>query len=208
MTLLNIVDLTGTFVFAISGGLAAANKKFDMMGVGIIAFVTALGGGTLRDVLIGAKPVGWMQDKWYLIVVLLGVILTYVLYKKLIILRKTFFLFDAIGLGVFAIGGLEKALNFGIDPVYALICGMMTATMGGMIRDVLCNDIPLIFRKEIYATAGLIGAALYLLLGYLNIQKEASFLITVSIVVIIRIIAVRFNIGLPRIKVVSENSAD
>ena len=201
MTLVEVVDITGTFVFAISGALAAANKRFDLMGVCIIAFVTALGGGTLRDLLIGANPVGWMQDKTYLLVVLAGVLMTYFFYKKLQYLRKTFFLFDAVGLGVFSIGGLEKALSFGIDPTYALICGMMTATMGGMIRDVLCNDIPLIFRKEIYATAGLIGSSIYLLLNYFNLPFEFNFGFTILVVIVVRVVAVKLNVGLPRVRV-------
>jgi len=196
-----IVDLMGTFVFAISGALAAANKRFDFMGVCIIAFVTALGGGTLRDVLIGAKPVGWMENKWYLITVLVGVLITFVFYKKLQHLRKTFFLFDAVGLGIFSIAGLEKALSYGIEPTYALLCAMITATMGGMIRDVLCNEIPLIFRKEIYATAGLIGASFYLLLNYLGAPIEFNFAFTILIVIVVRVIAVKLNIGLPKIRV-------
>ena len=201
MILVEVVDIVGTFVFAISGALAAANKRFDLMGVCIIAFVTALGGGTLRDLLIGANPVGWMQDKTYLLVVLAGVLMTYFFYKKLQYLRKTFFLFDAVGLGVFSIGGLEKALSFGIDPAYALICGMMTATMGGMIRDVLCNDIPLIFRKEIYATAGLIGSSIYLLLNYFNLSFEFNFGFTILVVIVVRVVAVKLNVGLPRVRV-------
>jgi uncharacterized membrane protein YeiH len=201
MNSLVIVDLVGTFVFAISGALAAANKRFDFMGVCIIAFVTALGGGTLRDLLIGAKPVGWMENKWYLLTVLLGVLITFLLYKRLQHLRKTLFLFDAVGLGIFSIAGLEKALSFGIDPFYALICGMMTATMGGMLRDVLCNEIPLIFRKEIYATAGLIGASFYLLLDYFGLPFGFNFGFTIAVVIAVRVLAVKMNVGLPKIKV-------
>lgn len=201
MTFFEGIDLFGTLVFAISGALAAAEKKFDLMGVGIIAFVTALGGGTLRDLLIGSQPVGWMQNHIYLWVILGGVTLTFLLHKQLLYLRKTFFLFDAMGLGVFAIGGLTKALEHGVEPVYAVICGMMTATMGGMIRDVLCNDIPLIFRKEIYASAALIGAALYLVLSKAGLQQEWNFVVTILVVSVFRLIAVKYKIGLPRIPI-------
>jgi uncharacterized membrane protein YeiH len=201
MNLIHLIEIGGTLVFAISGALTAANKRFDLMGVSIIAFVTALGGGTVRDVLIGAQPVGWMEDRMVLISVLIGVLIAFVFNKRLQRLRKTFFLFDAIGLGVFAIGGLQKALEFGIDPIYALMCAMITGTMGGLLRDVLCNDIPLIFRKEIYAFAALIGASLFLCLDYLNAPEYINLPLSVVVVIIIRLLAVKFNIGLPKIKV-------
>ena len=197
MNLITAFDLFGTLVFAISGALAAAEKKLDLMGICIIAFVTALGGGTLRDLMIGASPVGWMKNEWYLVIVAGGVLLTFLLSRQLRYLRKTFFLFDAIGLGVFSIGGLEKALEFGIEPTYAVICGMMTATMGGMLRDVLCNDIPLIFRKEIYASAGLIGAVTYVLLKQTTLPFEWNFCITILVVTLIRLLAVKYKVGLP-----------
>jgi uncharacterized membrane protein YeiH len=199
--LLTIIEILGTLVFAISGALTAAGKRFDLMGVGIIAFVTALGGGTIRDLLIGAHPVGWMQSKWFLLAVVVGVIIAYIFHKRLQYLRKTFFLFDAIGLGVFAIGGLQKALDFGIDPVYALVCAMITGSMGGLLRDVLCNDIPLIFRKEIYATAALLGAGTFLIMDLVGFQPEINFAISVLLVIIIRVLAVKYNLGLPKIKV-------
>lgn len=201
MDTIEIIQITGTVVFAISGALTAANKRFDLMGVSIIAFVTALGGGTIRDVLIGAQPVGWMQSKWPLIAVLVGVTLAFIFRKKLQYLRKTFFLFDAIGLGVFAIGGLEKALSFNIDPIYAIMCAMITGTMGGLLRDVLCNDVPLIFRKEIYATAALIGASLYLSMDLLGLDSQINSITSILVVIAVRILAVRYKLGLPKIKI-------
>ncbi|MEO9533766.1 MAG: trimeric intracellular cation channel family protein [Crocinitomicaceae bacterium] len=201
MKTIEFIDVIGTLVFAISGALTAANKRFDLMGVSIIAFVTALGGGTIRDVLIGAQPVGWMQSKWFLIAVLTGVALAYIFYKKLQHLRKTFFIFDAIGLAVFAIGGLEKALSYNIDPVYALMCAMISATMGGLLRDVLCNDVPLIFRKEIYASAALIGAALYLLMTYLQLPNTLNLVSGILVVILVRVLAVQLKVGLPKIKI-------
>lgn len=196
----DVVDVIGTLVFAISGALAAAEKKFDLMGVAIIAFVTALGGGTVRDMLIGAHPVGWMQNYAPITIVTIGVLLVFLFYKKLHYFRKTFFLFDAIGLGAFAIGGLEKALSFGVSPGYAVICGMITACFGGVVRDVLCNEIPLIFRKEIYALAGLIGAGMYLGLDYLGVSSVVNFPITVALVAAIRMLAVYKDLRLPIIK--------
>jgi len=195
-----VVDIAGTFVFAISGALAAGEKRFDLMGVAIIAFVTAVGGGTVRDLLIGAHPVGWMQSYHYLLITLLGVLLTFFVHKHLQRFRRSFFLFDAIGLGTFAIAGMEKALSFGVSPGYAILCGMITGCFGGIIRDVLCNDIPLIFRKEMYALPALVGASIYLGLDTLKVLPEISLPITIAIVTSFRILSVRYNWQLPQIR--------
>lgn len=200
MSVIFILELLGTLVFAISGALTAAERKFDLMGISIIAFVTALGGGTLRDVLIGSTPVSWLQDPSLLVVISIGILLAFIFNKRLNALRKTFFLFDSIGLGLFAIAGMQKAIDFDIYPVYAVLCGMITATFGGMLRDILCNEVPIIFRKEIYATAALVGASVYLGLGYLQIQSEVNLIVSVLIVIVIRILAVKYKIGLWKIK--------
>lgn len=194
------LELTGTLVFAISGALTAAEKKFDLMGVCIIAFVTALGGGTVRDVLIGSTPVNWMHEPLLLIIVICGVLLAFLFNKKLNLLRRTFFLFDAMGLGLFSIAGMQIALNAGIAPIYAILCGMITGTFGGLTRDILCQEVPMIFRKEIYALAGLTGASLYYGLEFLQINHEASLTIAVLVVIAIRIFAVKYNLQLWRIK--------
>lgn len=200
MSIIFILESVGTLVFAISGALTAAEKKFDLMGISIIAFVTALGGGTLRDVLIGATPVGWLHEPTMLIVVSIGILLAFLFSKKLNALRKTFFLFDSIGLGLFAIAGMQKAIDFDIPPVYAVLCGMITAAFGGMLRDILCNEIPVIFRKEIYATAALTGATLYLGLGFINAPDEIKYTASILTVIVIRILAVKYNIALWKIK--------
>lgn len=200
MSIIFILETVGTLVFAISGALTAGEKKFDLMGVSIIAFVTALGGGTLRDILIGAHPVGWLSEPIFIGIIVLGVLLAFIFNQRLNNLRKTFFLFDSIGLGLFAIAGMQKALDYEILPVYAIICGMITATFGGMLRDILCNEIPIIFRKEIYAMAALIGATIYLGLSYLNVTSEINYLVSVCIVIAIRIVAVKYKIGLLKFK--------
>lgn len=196
-----VVDIVGSLVFAISGALAAAERRFDLMGIAIIAFVTAVGGGTVRDLLIGAHPVGWLASYHYLLIVLIGVLLTFFFHRKLHYFRKSFFLFDAIGLGTFAIAGMEKALSFGISPGYAVLCGMISGCFGGIIRDVLCNEIPLIFRKEVYALPALAGASTYWFLDYLGIIPEVSFPIAIVLVITMRIFAVRLNWSLPSIPV-------
>lgn len=201
MSVVFILELIGTLVFAISGALTAAERKFDLMGISIIAFVTALGGGTLRDLLIGSTPVAWLNDPRLLIVISVGILVAFIFNKRLNALRKTFFLFDSMGLGLFAIAGMQKAIDYDIYPAYAILCGMITATFGGMLRDILCNEVPIIFRKEIYATAALIGATLYLLLDYFQVIPEIKLIASVVVVITIRILAVKYKIGLWKIKI-------
>lgn len=195
------IDLIGTFVFAISGVLTATKQKFDLFGAGVIAFVTAVGGGTLRDLLIGSTPVGWMLDLNYLLLIGIAVPTTYFFRKYIQKLRRTMFLFDAIGIGLFTILGLEKTLSLGISPVIAVIMGTVSACFGGVVRDVLCNIVPLIFRGTIYATACLTGAVLYLLLRKMVIlEYEPSMVITIIFIIVVRILAVRRKWTLPEMR--------
>tara|TARA_R110002049_G_scaffold28036_6_gene96770 strand:+ start:2016 stop:2645 length:630 start_codon:yes stop_codon:yes gene_type:complete len=200
MELIYIIDILGTFAFAISGALVASDKKFDIFGVIIIAFVTAVGGGMLRDVLINAHPINWIGDLNYLYVIFSAVIFTFLFKSKIAHLSKTMFLFDTIGISVFTLLGLEKALSFDLHPIIALIMGMISAVFGGVLRDVLTNKIPLIFEKEIYASACLSGGITYLILNYFGIPENVIFVIAASVIVIIRVIAVKFHLQLPKIK--------
>ncbi|MDQ1770299.1 trimeric intracellular cation channel family protein [Labilibaculum sp. A4] len=200
MTILYGFDLLGTLVFAISGTLSAANKKLDLFGAYFIGFITAIGGGTLRDVILGNFPVGWISDINYLIVISIGVALTFLFKEHIMTLKRTLFLFDTIGIGVFTIIGIEKSLNLGIHPFLSIIMGLFSAVMGGVIRDTLCNDIPLIFRKEIYAVACLVGGILFIALNSLGIASALNQFITIACIIIIRIICIRFKISLPVLK--------
>lgn len=194
-----LFDYIGTMVFAISGTLTAAQKRLDLFGAIFIGFVTAIGGGTVRDVMLGHFPVTWIQSYDYFLIILLGVILTIVFKKVVIKLRNTLFLFDTIGIGVFTVLGLEKALNMGITPPIAVIMGLSSAVVGGIIRDTLCNEVPLIFHREIYATACIAGAMVYLALRYIGFPPIAYTWITVSTIIIIRLLAVRFKLAIPLI---------
>lgn len=195
-SLLFYLDLIGTLVFAISGSMAAANKKLDLFGAAFIASVTALGGGTIRDLLLGESPVGWMQNVDYLLIISLGVGITFLFQKQVRKLRKTLFLFDTIGIAVFTILGLKKALIFEVEPIIAIIMGMFSATMGGVIRDMLINEIPLIFRKEIYALACIFGGIIFIWLQGLGLNFELNAMITIFTIIIVRILAIRYKIGL------------
>jgi len=194
-----LLDIIGTMAFAISGVLTALNKKLDPFGVFIIAFVTAVGGGTLRDVLIGRTPVGWMQDLIYVYMISLGFFLALIFRKKLDRLRKSLFLFDTIGLGVFTLIGLEKGIEIGLHPIICIALGTMTACFGGVIRDILCNEIPIIFRREIYATICIIGGMVFFALKYFNLNNDILYLVTSSVIIAIRLMAVKLKWYLPTV---------
>lgn len=199
MDLLLIFDYLGTFVFAISGTLTAANKRLDFFGATVIGFVTAVGGGTLRDMMLGDLPVAWMQNINYFWIIIAGILVTIAFSKQVMKLKRTLFLFDTIGIAVFTIIGLKKALLMNIAPPLAVMMGLSSAVVGGVIRDTLCNDVPLIFHREIYATACIFGAVVYLLLNYLGLPEIVCEFSTVVSIIIIRVVVVKFNIALPRL---------
>jgi uncharacterized membrane protein YeiH len=194
-----ILEVVGTGFFAISGALAANDKsKPDWFGASFIGFITSIGGGSLRDILLGSYPLVWIHDINFMYAIFIGVILASILFKVLIKLRRTFFLFDTVGIAMFTIVGTEKALSLNVHPMIAAIMGMFSAVMGGVIRDVLTNEIPIIFKKEIYATACLAGAICYLTFDALGLERNLNFIISASIIMIIRLIAVKLNLSLPK----------
>lgn len=168
------------------------------MGAAVIGFATAVGGGTVRDLLLGIHPVSWMQNSLYLWVILAGLIFTF-LFKGLVIkLKRTLFIFDTIGIGVFTVLGLSKALLAGVEPVFAIMMGTMSAVFGGVIRDTLCNEIPLIFRPgELYATVCVAGGAVFLGLDYLGTDLELNYLLTIMFIIVARILSIKFDFKLP-----------
>ncbi|WP_408034071.1 trimeric intracellular cation channel family protein [Tenacibaculum soleae] len=192
--------MAGTFAFAISGALVAIKKDFDLFGVVIIAFVTAVGGGMIRDVLINAHPINWIGDINYIWTILIAVLVTFLFRSKIAPLRKTMFLFDTIGISVFTLLGLQKGLTYNLHPFVSLVMGMSSAVMGGVTRDVLTNEIPLIFHREIYASACLAGGVVYLILNNFQINEDIQFIIAASVIIVIRTIAVKYELELPRVK--------
>lgn len=196
----HVLELLGTFFFAISGALAIQDDHDDLFGAGFMGFITAIGGGTLRDIMLGSYPLVWVGDASFLYAVLAGVILAYVFFKQLIKLRRTFIFFDTLGISFFTILGVEKALRLGLSPEVAAIMGMFTAVMGGVIRDVLTNETPVLFRKEIYATACLAGAIVYLFFHAIDLDRNLNMVLSISIIFTIRIAAIRFKLSLPTFK--------
>lgn len=199
MDLLYVLDLLGTLAFAMSGVFAARENQLDAFGAFVLAFITAIGGGTLRDTMIGSLPVGWMQDVNYLWAIGVGYLLAIFFSRHIQKLSKTLFLFDAIGIGVFTILGLEKTLSLGLSPIIGVLMGVVSATFGGVIRDVLTGRVPLILREEIYATACVAGGLLYLVLRTAQVPTGYLEGIAILFVVALRIVAVRFHLSMPRI---------
>ena len=197
---LKVIDILGTVAFAASGVYAAMQKKLDIFGVLIIAFVTAVGGGTIRDMLVGDTPVSWIRNIDYSIFILSTVIVV-TIFKNTIFknFKKTLLVFDSIGLGFFTILGIQKGLMYNLDPAICIALGTVTGCFGGIIRDILLNSIPLIFEKEIYATACIFGGLIYFLLIQTRLEAAIIEGICILTVVLIRILAVRFDWRLPDI---------
>lgn len=192
-----VIDMIGSFVFAISGVLAAAEHRLDFFGAGILGTVTAIGGGTLRDMMIGSTPVGWMQDSSYFIMIILGIMTAIIFRKRIVKLRKTLFLFDAIGIAMFTIIGINKTLALGLPLTTALLMGTVSGVFGGVVRDVLANEVPLIFRKDFYATVCVLGGICYLVLLKLELSQLISMSISIVLIIVLRVLAVKYRWRLP-----------
>lgn len=192
-----IIDILGTIAFSISGVLVALNKRMDPFGIFIIAFVTAVGGGTLRDILIGETPVGWMKDMTFFYVIFASTVFAVIFKSKIDYLRTSLFLFDTIGIGLYTVIGVEKGISAGLHPIICIALGTMSACFGGVIRDILCNEIPVVFRKEVYATACILGGTSYFLIRKLPIEDNVVFVIAGLVVIITRLVVVKFKISLP-----------
>lgn len=191
------LDLFGTAVFAISGALAAGRKNLDLFGVIVLGLVTAVGGGTLRDATLGATPVFWVVDPVYIIVASTAALITVVLARLDRIPHGLLVKADALGLATFTVIGAEKALSLGFSPVIALVTGVMTGCFGGMIRDLLCGEIPLILQKEIYATAALFGAGVYVGVGLTPLPTAAAIWSGLLAALLLRLAAIRWHLQLP-----------
>lgn len=198
MNLLLVIDILGTIAFAISGVLTALNKRLDPFGILIIAFVAAVGGGTLRDILIDA-PVAWMRNLTYVYVIFGSVVFAVIFRKRLGYIRRSLFLFDTIGIALYTVVGVEKGIAAGFAPIICISLGTITACFGGVLRDILCNDIPIIFRKEIYATACILGASVYFLLLKTTMSVDLIVILSGATVMTIRLLAVYFKLSLPTI---------
>ncbi|NGM65475.1 trimeric intracellular cation channel family protein [Sphingobacterium sp. SGR-19] len=198
MNIIYCIDLLGTMVFAISGAMAANRSGIDIFGATFTGFVTAIGGGSLRDVFLNLRPI-WVDDSNYLVAILIGVIISIIANKQLYRLARTLTFFDALGIGFFCVVGVQKSLTYESSQTAAVILGVFSAVMGGVIRDTLMNETPLIFRKEIYATACLSGAIMYMILGSWGVDTAVNAFVSTLTVSAIRLIAVKYELSLPGI---------
>jgi uncharacterized membrane protein YeiH len=200
MDLLILITYLGTFVFALTGAFKARASKMDIFGGLVMAFATAYGGGTIRDLLIGIKPVNWVNDNIALILVFAATAFTFLLKENLNRFKRTIFYTDAMGLGLFTAAGIEISLVNGLNEIYALVMGVISATFGGLLADILCNAVPnLLKRGELYATACAIGGTVYLLLKQIPLDYNLNIFICVAIVIGIRIYSKRKRLSLPEI---------
>ena len=196
ITFLLIVEIIGTLAFAISGIRLAALKKFVWFGAFIVGLVTAIGGGTIRDLFLSTTPF-WKLNYWYLIVTAIALGLVIIFKRYLVRLDHTFFIFDTIGLALFVVIGMQKSLDFGFPMWVAIIMGTITGAFGGVLRDILINEEPLIFRKEVYATACLAGGLSYWLISHIGGSIVVQQISCAAIIIIVRVLSVIYNWSLP-----------
>lgn len=190
-------DLAGVAVFAISGVLAARDRDLDLLGVIVIAAITAIGGGTLRDLLLDRHPIFWITDVWYLIIIIISALFTVAYVRKWSPPGKLILVADAFGLALFALSGAQYAEATQSSPLIVILMGTMTGVTGGILRDVITNKVPMILRREIYATAAIVGITAYLAMQALGIPQEAAFGGGILVVVVMRLIAIRWSLHLP-----------
>ena len=193
-----IIEFLGTFAFAISGIRHAAAKHFDWFGGYVCGIAVAIGGGTIRDVMLGTTPF-WMTNPIYIICTALALVFVIIFAKHMEGLRNTWFVFDTLGLALFTIAGIQKSLVFGQPYWVAIIMGCITGSAGGVIRDVLLNNEPVIFQREIYAMATLLGGITYWVLAYFCIPIEVTVISSFMVTCMMRFFAVRYHLALPKL---------
>lgn len=200
MGFIDVVLYIGIFVFGLTGALKARSSSMDIFGAFVMAFATAYGGGTVRDVLIGRYPIGWMNDYLAFFLIFLATFIAFLLKRNIGKFHRIFYLTDAIGLGLFSIGGIEISLNNHINNVYAVLMGVISSTFGGLVADIISNKTPdLLKRGELYATASAIGGTVYLSMSYFLPDPNIRMIICVALVVSIRYISKWKQINLPEI---------
>lgn len=204
MDFVTVIDYIGTFAFAISGIRLAAAKNFDIFGAYVVGFVTAIGGGTLRDLLLGITPF-WMEQISYTVITAIALVFVIIFRKFVVRLDNTFFIFDAVGIALFTVVGVEKSLDAGFPMWVNIIMGAITGAAGGMFRDIFINEVPLIFRKDIYAVACVFGGIVY----YVCLWSGCGHVLTQSLaaaaVFLARVLSVRFGISLPSLRPIGDS---
>ncbi len=190
------LDIFGTISFAVSASLMAYKKNLDPFGILVISIITSIGGGTLRDILLRNYPIFWIDHIIYLIVIIISSLVTQVFIRYISRITNILLIFDAIGIGVFTVIGIKISINFNINPLISIMMGTITAVFGGLLRDVLYNEIPVILHKELYATLCITGGIIFFLLKFAAISVELNYTVSMLFIIITRIIAIKYNLSL------------
>ena len=201
--LLYLLDMIGIVACAIAGTLLAQHKGFDIAGCILVAMVNAIGGGTLRDMALDRHPLFWMTDLNYVLVITITSLMLQIFFHLYPKIDNALKLFDAIGLAAFSVIGFKVALNQDLSPMIAVMMGVWTAIIGGLLRDIICNEIPLLLQREIYISASIAGSVTYLLLEYLGFNSGFNEFIMLGVIFAVRMLALRFDWHLPSIRLVS-----
>lgn len=200
MTVIDIIIYVGIFVFALSGALNARAHHMDIFGAIVLAFVSAYGGGSIRDIIMDARPINWLNDNLALALVITPVIIISLVKFNFSKIRRIIFFTDAVGLGLFTVGGIERSAQYGANEPYSLFMGVVTATFGGLLADILCNNVPALLRKgELYATACAIGGSVYILTKRVVEDSTVNLILCILLIVIIRIISKWKKVMLPEV---------
>ncbi|CAL1518248.1 trimeric intracellular cation channel family protein [Chitinophaga sp. MM2321] len=201
ITFIQLLELLGTFAFAVSGATAAINKSYDVIGLLALAFITAIGGGTVRDLLIGATPVAWMNDELSNTAIIVAAIIAALFFSYVKKLQRWLSIFDAVGLAMFTITGINKGVAAGLPIPVCVALGVITGAFGGLIRDVITGEQPILFTREIYAAASIAGGVIYLTTStYTSLPRDLVQSIAVTVIVLIRLLSLRYNWQLPRMR--------
>ncbi|HOK02615.1 MAG TPA: trimeric intracellular cation channel family protein [Spirochaetota bacterium] len=195
-TLIFYLDIFGTISFAVAASLMAYKKNLDPFGIIVVAIFTSIGGGTIRDILLRNYPIFWIDNILYLSVIISSSLLTQFFYRYISKKEDILLFFDAIGIGVFTIIGIKTALKFDVHPLICIMMGTITAVFGGLVRDVVCNEIPVILHRELYATLCIMGGAVFFIMSFLGINNNLSYIFSMLFIIITRIIAIRLNLSL------------
>lgn len=196
--IIHILDLAGVVLFAMTGALAAGRKKMDIFGVVVVAIATAIGGGTIRDVILGIRPVLWIADPVYVYVATAAALITFLAAHRLVGRRgRILLLLDAVALAIFTVIGCQKAIAAHVPLILAPIMGVITGVAGGIIRDMLCGEIPLVLRKEVYATASLLGGVLLVAMYYFGAPRNVAEISAILLICAIRLAAIYWKVSLP-----------
>ncbi|MCX6154007.1 MAG: trimeric intracellular cation channel family protein [Candidatus Kapabacteria bacterium] len=199
MDILVIISLISTFLFGISAAISAIHKRFDLIGIFFISFLSGTGGGIVRDVMLGKYPIACAKDPIYLISIIVSVMVTIIFKLKNHKPLRTFILIDSLGLGSATILGIQKALNTNINPIMSIIFGVISACFGSVIRDILCNETPLLFKKELYASISILGGIVYILLIQFGLNIVPTSFLCVTLIFVFRIISIKYKLTLPRV---------